>query len=89
METRRLKLGDRTVRYLAAGPLGQPACVGTVVFLHAFPLNAEMWQRQLRALPQGWAGIAPDFRGFGERLARTPGAPRLGRMRNSTTTWTM
>ncbi len=36
-----------------------------VVFLHAFPLNAEMWAPQLRALPDGWAAVAPDFRGFG------------------------
>ena len=36
-----------------------------VVFLHAFPLDAEMWVPQLRALPEGWAAVAPDFRGFG------------------------
>ena len=24
-----------------------------------------MWEPQLRALPDGWAGLAPDFRGFG------------------------
>ena len=37
-----------------------------VVFLHAFPLNAEMWRAQLANLPPGWMGLAPDFRGFGE-----------------------
>jgi pimeloyl-ACP methyl ester carboxylesterase len=34
--------------------------------LHAFPLNADMWQPQIRALPAGWRLIAPDYRGFGE-----------------------
>ena len=36
-----------------------------MVFLHAFPLNAEMWVPQLRAMPEGWSAVAPDFRGFG------------------------
>jgi 3-oxoadipate enol-lactonase len=40
--------------------------LGTVVFLHAFPLNAEMWQPQLDAVPAGWRMIAPDYRGFGQ-----------------------
>jgi pimeloyl-ACP methyl ester carboxylesterase len=42
--------------------------VPVVVFLHAFPLNSEMWQPQLSAMPPGWAGLAPDFRGFGTNL---------------------
>lgn len=36
-----------------------------IVFLHAFPLHAGMWAPQLEALPEGWAAIAPDVRGFG------------------------
>lgn len=36
-----------------------------IVFLHAFPLNARMWAPQLRSLPDGWRGVAPDLRGFG------------------------
>lgn len=39
-----------------------------LVLLHAFPLNAAMWRRQLEEAPEGWRFIAPDFRGFG----RTP-----------------
>jgi len=65
IQTRQLAVGRRTVRYLAAGPLGEPAPLGVVVFLHAFPLNAGMWAGQLAALPPGWAAVAPDFRGFG------------------------
>lgn len=37
----------------------------TLVLLHAFPLNADMWEPQQRALPGGWRLIAPHFRGFG------------------------
>ena len=47
-----------------------------MVFLHAFPLNAEMWVPQLRAMPEGWAAVAPDFRGFGASTADDEGVPR-------------
>jgi pimeloyl-ACP methyl ester carboxylesterase len=75
IQSRQLVVGGRTVRYLAAGPIGQPASAGVVVFLHAFPLNAGMWAGQLAALPAGWAALAPDFRGFGESTADTHGLP--------------
>lgn len=39
-----------------------------VVFLHAFPLNADMWARQIAALP-GRRTLAPHFPGFGGRDA--------------------
>lgn len=38
---------------------------GTVVFVHGFPFDGSMWDRQLEALPAGWRGLAPDLRGFG------------------------
>src|SRR5947208_16167828 len=44
------------VHYLDAGS-GEPA----VVFLHAFPLSAAMWQPQMDALSSGWRVIAPDL----------------------------
>jgi pimeloyl-ACP methyl ester carboxylesterase len=37
----------------------------TLVLLHAFPLNATMWQPQLSAPPAGWRVLAPDFAGLG------------------------
>jgi pimeloyl-ACP methyl ester carboxylesterase len=49
--------------YLERNPSGAR---GTLVFLHAFPLNADMWAPQLDAIPRFWRLIAPDFRGFGE-----------------------
>jgi 3-oxoadipate enol-lactonase len=46
-----------------------------VVFLHAFPLNAAMWQPQLAALGSRRT-LTPNFPGFGER---PPSAPELDR----------
>jgi pimeloyl-ACP methyl ester carboxylesterase len=63
VERRRLAIDGRSLSYLAAGPLQGRRLA---VFLHAFPLNAEMWLPQLREMPEGWAAVAPDFRGFGE-----------------------
>jgi pimeloyl-ACP methyl ester carboxylesterase len=63
VERRHLTIGSRTLSYLACGSSANDRLV---VFLHAFPLNAEMWVPQLRAMPEGWAAVAPDFRGFGE-----------------------
>jgi pimeloyl-ACP methyl ester carboxylesterase len=36
-----------------------------LVWLHAFPLGAEMWRSQLEGMPAGWRVIAPDLAGFG------------------------
>lgn len=36
-----------------------------VILLHAFPVRAEMWRRQLASVPAGWRMLAPDLRGFG------------------------
>ncbi len=44
---------------------------GTAVLLlvHGFPFHGGMWDAQLGALPDGWRGLAPDLRGFGESPA--------------------
>lgn len=44
----------------------ESARLGTIVFIHGFPLTSEIWQPQLGSLPDGWRGIAPDLRGFGQ-----------------------
>ena len=62
VERRTLTVGSRALSYLAAGD--RPGA-RLAIFLHAFPLNAEMWLPQLAALPPGWGALAPDFRGFG------------------------
>jgi 3-oxoadipate enol-lactonase len=37
---------------------------GTLVLLHAFPLNARMWEPQLALAAHGWRVIAPHLRSF-------------------------
>jgi 3-oxoadipate enol-lactonase len=59
MTRQHAEIAGRRLAWLQAGQ-GEP-----VVLLHAFPLNADMWQPQLEAVPHGWRLIAPDLRGFG------------------------
>lgn len=62
-------VGRKRISYLTsksanAAPRQHP--LRTVVFLHAFPLQAKMWEPNLGAMPDGWRAVAPDLRGFGE-----------------------
>jgi len=51
------------LRYLeAAAQVERPR--GTLLLLHAFPLNARMWEGQLALADTGWRVIAPQLRGF-------------------------
>ena len=52
------------LHYLEAGSGDQ-----ALVLLHAFPLHAAMWERQLAELSSGWRVIAPDLPGFGQSAA--------------------
>jgi 3-oxoadipate enol-lactonase len=65
-----LTIGTRRIGYLyAKSPEIQhdySISRGTLVLLHAFPLNADMWEAQLAGLPPGWSLVAPDLRGFGQ-----------------------
>ena len=58
-------IGHKTLTYLISNP-HEPAVrqrpASTVVFLHAFPLQSEMWEPNLGAMPDGWRAVAPDFR---------------------------
>jgi pimeloyl-ACP methyl ester carboxylesterase len=56
-------IGQRTIAYLDSAP--QQVAQRTYVLLHAFPLGANMWEPQMRAIPKGWRLITPDLRGFG------------------------
>ncbi|MXV13860.1 alpha/beta fold hydrolase [Hufsiella ginkgonis] len=38
----------------------------TVLFIHGFPFNKQLWEAQLPALPDEVRGIAYDIRGFGD-----------------------
>src|SRR5579864_5870754 len=52
------------VRYLEAPPSGSGRPRGTLVLLHAFPLNARMWEPQLALADHGWRVLAPHYRGM-------------------------
>ena len=55
-------IGGRTTRWLEAGGAN---AARTLVWLHAFPLGADMWQPQLQSVPDGCRVVAPDLAGFG------------------------
>ena len=65
MRRETIAVGRKTVGYLAAEPSG-PAVrqrpLSALIFLHAFPLGAEMWHSVLDAIPDGWRGLAPVMR---------------------------
>jgi 3-oxoadipate enol-lactonase len=59
------------LRYLDAPPQGvaTPSTASsrpprTLVLIHAFPLNARMWEPQLALAEHGWRVIAPHLRGM-------------------------
>lgn len=63
------------LRYIEATPTGAASSLrprGTLVLIHAFPLNARMWEPQLSLAEHGWRVIAPQLRGF-DGDARDPG----------------
>jgi pimeloyl-ACP methyl ester carboxylesterase len=50
------------VGYLEGVPRANGRRRGTLVLLHAFPLNARMWEPQLAAMSErGWHVLAPDL----------------------------
>ncbi|HEV3141067.1 MAG TPA: alpha/beta fold hydrolase, partial [Vicinamibacterales bacterium] len=59
-------------RYLEATPRGNVRARGVLLLLHAFPLNARMWEAQLALAEQGWRVIAPQMRGVDGGTADPP-----------------
>jgi 3-oxoadipate enol-lactonase len=73
MRREQITIGRRQIGYVTSEAAGSSSTarerqqpLQTVLFLHAFPMNADMWQPQIGAVPAGWRMIAPDYRGFGE-----------------------
>ena len=56
-------IGSRTIAYLDSAP-GKNE-LRALVLLHAFPIGANLWEPQMRSIPEGWRLITPDLRGFG------------------------
>jgi pimeloyl-ACP methyl ester carboxylesterase len=62
------------LRFLDARPAGSARQVGTLVLVHAFPLNASMWQPQDALSALGWRIVAPQLRGLEGEAAGPPAA---------------
>jgi pimeloyl-ACP methyl ester carboxylesterase len=52
------------LRYLERAPAATARPRGVLVLIHAFPLNARMFEPQLTLADRGWRVIAPQLRGF-------------------------
>lgn len=52
-----------TLQYIEARPPAGTPERGTLLCLHAFPLNARMWEPQLSLAADGWRIVAPHFPG--------------------------
>src|SRR5437667_10012559 len=50
------------IRYLESKPPSTVRARGVLLLLHAFPLNARMWEPQLALAERGWRVIAPHLR---------------------------
>jgi len=53
------------LRYNDVPPSGAGRGAGTLLLIHGFPLNTDMWQPQLEMAARGWRVIVPELRGFG------------------------
>ena len=62
------------LRYLEALPRVSDRPRGTLLLLHAFPLNARMWEGQLALADTGWHVIVPHLRGFDAGAGDPPAA---------------
>lgn len=56
-------INNNTVSYLSKS---SDQAFATVIFIHGFPFDKTIWEKQLEGLPAGINGIAYDIRGFGE-----------------------
>lgn len=63
MKRKRIRVNDISVSYLVERKT-EPEV--TLVFLHGFPFNKNMWASQLEDLPDSVQGIALDIRGHGQ-----------------------
>jgi 3-oxoadipate enol-lactonase len=62
------------LRYLEAAPPATVRARGVLVLIHAFPLNARMWEGQLALADGGWRVIAPQLRGVDGAAGDPPAA---------------
>src|SRR5690554_5945035 len=65
IKLKRVTVGDIGITYLIKEATAPPDEAKTIVFIHGFPFNKDMWIGQLEALPENITGIAIDVRGHG------------------------
>lgn len=63
----RITANNITVSYTDEGPENVPV----IIFIHGFPFNKEMWNKQLDALSENLRVIAYDVRGHGNSYSGT------------------
>jgi pimeloyl-ACP methyl ester carboxylesterase len=57
----KVTVNDLTVSYIDVGPANSPP----IIFIHGFPLNKLMWEKQIELLKEKYRVIAYDIRGHG------------------------
>jgi pimeloyl-ACP methyl ester carboxylesterase len=60
--TMTITANNLAVSYFDEGPTDSP----TIIFIHGFPLNKLMWEKQIEALKETYRVIAYDIRGHGD-----------------------
>ncbi|MGO1244667.1 MAG: alpha/beta fold hydrolase [Sphingobacterium sp.] len=63
IKSNKIRIGDISISYYIKKSKSEE--LNTVIFLHGFPFNKNMWRAQLNALPDHVTGIAVDIRGHG------------------------
>ena len=58
-------VNDLTISYNDEGPDGAPV----IIFIHGFPFNKSMWNKQIETLKENYRVIAYDVRGHGNSYA--------------------
>lgn len=62
MQRKKIRIGDISISYLLKE---SSITEKTIIFIHGFPFNKNMWVNQLESLPSNVRGIAIDVRGHG------------------------
>ncbi|GHE45041.1 alpha/beta fold hydrolase [Sphingobacterium griseoflavum] len=63
IKSNKIRIGDISISYYHKK--AQSVAAKTIIFLHGFPFNKNMWRPQLEALPDHIEAIAVDIRGHG------------------------
>ncbi len=69
LKTQTAETPELSIAYVRAGS-GEP-----IVFLHGWPEWKRSWQHNIPVMAERFDCIAPDFRGFGQTVAKVPRAP--------------